>query len=68
MHMNSKKFYTTMFVIALLAIVIQMSFTSPGTFETAGFKGENPIVIFDVAHQNFFNNTHMHSDLDLLDK
>ncbi len=65
--MNSKKFYTTMFVIALLAIVIQMSFTSPGTFETAGFKGENPIVIFDVAHQTFFNNTHMQSALDLLE-
>lgn len=65
--MNSKKFYTTMFVMALLAIVIQMSFTSPNTFETAGFKGEKPIVIFDVAHQTYFNNTHMQSALDLLE-
>ncbi|MHA1557362.1 MAG: hypothetical protein ACTSPM_10570 [Candidatus Heimdallarchaeota archaeon] len=65
--MNSKKFYTTMFVMALLAIVIQMSFSSPGTFETAGFKGEKPIVIFDVAHQTSFNNTHMQSALDLLE-
>ncbi|MEA2069960.1 MAG: hypothetical protein U9O98_01570, partial [Asgard group archaeon] len=34
---------------------------------SSGFKHNNPIVIFDASHQQFFNHTFMQSALDYIE-
>lgn len=44
-----------------------MNVSSMNLISTRGFKHEKPIVIFDIAHQQHFNHTHMQEALQLVE-
>ncbi|HUU77375.1 MAG TPA: hypothetical protein VMX55_03465 [candidate division Zixibacteria bacterium] len=63
--MKSKKVTIAVMVISFITIFMSLSFVNN---EVMSFKGENPVVIFDIGHQQIFNNTHMQSAIDYLEE
>ncbi|MBD3191947.1 MAG: hypothetical protein GF308_14965 [Candidatus Heimdallarchaeota archaeon] len=54
-------------LLVVATLVMQLNFGSMKFIPTTGFKHEKPIVIFDVAHQQYFNHTHMQEALQMVE-
>lgn len=63
--MKSKKITIAVMIISFITIFMSLSFMNN---EVMSYKGENPVVIFDIGHQQIFNNTHMQSAIDYLEE
>lgn len=65
--MKSKKLVLTTFIIVIISLLTLMNLGSLNYMNTSGYKGEKPIVVFDVAHQQMFNDTHLQSALQMIE-
>ncbi|MHA1308067.1 MAG: hypothetical protein ACTSO7_13875 [Candidatus Heimdallarchaeota archaeon] len=65
--MKSKKLVLTTFVIVIFTLLTLTNLVSLNSMNTNGYKGEIPIVIFDIAHQQMFNDTHLQSALQMIE-
>ena len=61
--MNSRKIKLTIFILSYITIFMSINILNS---EVIAFKGENPIVLFDIAHEQIFNNTHMQSAIQYI--
>ncbi|MFW9922015.1 MAG: hypothetical protein ACFFDW_01875 [Candidatus Thorarchaeota archaeon] len=64
--MNTKNIKLTLITILLVAIFAQLSFGSVANIEVQAYKGEDAVILFDIAHQQYFNDSHMQSALDFI--
>ncbi|MHA1365615.1 MAG: hypothetical protein ACTSXA_09145 [Candidatus Heimdallarchaeota archaeon] len=65
--MKSKKLILTTFVIVMFSLLTLMNIGSLNYMNTQAYKGETPIVVFDIAHQQMFNDTHLQSAIELIE-
>jgi len=65
--MKSKKLVITTFIIVIFSLLAFMNISSLNYLNTSGYKGEKPIVIFDIAHQQMFNDTQLQSALEMIE-
>ncbi len=65
--MKSKKYVTLLILIMSFSILFQFNLSTNNIIESNGFKGSKPLIIFDVAHEQRFNHTHMQSAIELIE-
>ncbi|NHJ47190.1 MAG: hypothetical protein FK733_05325 [Asgard group archaeon] len=65
--MKSRKIATVVFITLYVSMLLTMGGLS-GIQEANSYKGVNPIVIFDIAHEQRFNNTHLQSAIQLIEE
>ncbi|NHJ38520.1 MAG: hypothetical protein FK731_00705 [Asgard group archaeon] len=64
--MKSQKFAPIIFMLFSISLILTLSSLSDTT-NVQGYKGIDPVIIFDVAHEQRFNDTHLQSALQLIE-